>query len=99
MDVSIRICERLDTDADLLMERIRLSRRILLAPPPLSASLGAPVEPAALHVVRFGGPALSEGIESHNRRGDSWPLCRRSVSPTFSRGRRTFTIVLCMISE
>jgi DNA-binding transcriptional LysR family regulator len=48
IDVAIRVRERLDTDADLQMKRIGVSRRILIASPALLAKIGAPSTPAEL---------------------------------------------------
>ncbi len=48
IDVAIRVRERLDTDADLQMKRIGLSRRILVASPTLLAKEGEPTSPAEL---------------------------------------------------
>ena len=48
IDVAIRVRERLDTDADLQMKRIGLSRRILVASPALLAKEGEPTTPADL---------------------------------------------------
>ena len=47
-DIAIRVRERLDTDADLVVRRIGLSRRILVAAPGLLVSLGTPVVPTDL---------------------------------------------------
>jgi len=48
IDVAIRVRERLDTDADLQMKRIGVSRRILVASPTLLAKEGEPTTPADL---------------------------------------------------
>ena len=48
IDVAIRVRERLDTDADLQMKRIGVSRRILVASPTLLAKQGEPTTPADL---------------------------------------------------
>ncbi len=48
IDVAIRVRERLDTDAELQMKRIGLSRRILVAGSTLLASEGEPTTPAEL---------------------------------------------------
>ena len=48
VDVAIRVRERLDTDADLQVKRIGISRRILVASPKLLAMADAPVSPADL---------------------------------------------------
>src|SRR6202045_670807 len=48
VDVAIRVRERLDTDADLQVKRIGVSRRILVASPRLLADRGEPTTPAEL---------------------------------------------------
>src|SRR5882757_7091702 len=48
IDVAIRVRERLDTDADLQMKRIGISRRILVASPRLLAEMGKPSAPGEL---------------------------------------------------
>jgi DNA-binding transcriptional LysR family regulator len=48
VDVAIRVRERLDTDADLQVKRIGLSRRILVASPKLLATAGRPTLPTDL---------------------------------------------------
>lgn len=48
VDVAIRVRERLDTDADLQVKRIGLSRRILVASPKLLATAGRPTLPPDL---------------------------------------------------
>jgi DNA-binding transcriptional LysR family regulator len=48
VDVAIRVRERLDTDADLQVKRIGLSRRILVASPKLLATAGRPTLPMDL---------------------------------------------------
>lgn len=48
IDVAIRVRERLDTDADLQVKRIGVSRRILVASPNLLATSGVPKSPADL---------------------------------------------------
>src|SRR6201982_3191096 len=48
VDVAIRVRERLDTDADLQVKRIGVSRRILVASPHLLATVGVPKSPADL---------------------------------------------------
>src|ERR1700740_1158595 len=45
VDVAIRVRERLDTDADLQVKRIGISRRILVASPTLLAEKGEPTAP------------------------------------------------------
>ena len=48
VDVAIRVRERLDTDADLQVKQIGVSRRILVASPKLVAKAGAPTSPEDL---------------------------------------------------
>jgi DNA-binding transcriptional LysR family regulator len=48
IDVAIRVRERLDTDAELQMKRIGVSRRILVASPRLLAVIGEPSTPDEL---------------------------------------------------
>lgn len=48
IDVAIRVRERLDTDAELQMKRIGVSRRILVASPRLLAGMGEPSTPDEL---------------------------------------------------
>jgi DNA-binding transcriptional LysR family regulator len=48
VDIAIRVRERLDTDADLQMKRIGVSRRILVASPSLLAKTEAPMSPIDL---------------------------------------------------
>jgi DNA-binding transcriptional LysR family regulator len=48
VDVAIRVRERLDTDADLQMKRIGVSKRILVASPKLLAKMDQPTTPAGL---------------------------------------------------
>src|SRR5580700_10376435 len=51
IDVAIRVRERLDTDAELQLKRIGVSKRILVASPMLLARMGEPSTPDEL--VRF----------------------------------------------
>jgi DNA-binding transcriptional LysR family regulator len=46
IDIAIRVRERLDTDADLQVKQIGVSRRILVASPSLLATTNAPMSPA-----------------------------------------------------
>lgn len=71
VDVSIRIRERLDTDADLMVKRIGLSKRILVAAPTLLGSLGTPEMPTDL--ARF--PLLSQ---EEQRESGAWTLTNRA---------------------
>ena len=78
IDVSIRVRERLDTDADLVMKRIGVSKRVLVASPTLLSTLGTPTTPAdlsrfpLLHQQEQPGPSTwvlanrNEGQESVN---------------------------------
>jgi DNA-binding transcriptional LysR family regulator len=64
IDVAIRVRERLDTDADLQMKRIGVSRRILVASPAFVTKHGKPAAPAdlgklpILHQEQQGGDIL-----------------------------------------
>ena len=66
VDVAIRVRERLDTDADLQVKRIGMSRRILVASPSLLAKAGVPTSPADL--ANF--PVLLQ----EERSGGTWHL-------------------------
>jgi DNA-binding transcriptional LysR family regulator len=66
VDVAIRVRERLDTDADLQMKRIGVSRRFLVASPNLLATAGVPTSPA--DIVNF--PVLHQEEQS----GGTWLL-------------------------
>ena len=66
IDVAIRVRERLDTDADLQVKRIGVSRRILVASPNLLATADAPMSPADL--ANF--PILHQDEQS----GGTWHL-------------------------
>lgn len=48
IDVSVRVREKLDTDADLVMKRVGVSKHVLVASPGLLASIGIPVTPSDL---------------------------------------------------
>jgi DNA-binding transcriptional LysR family regulator len=48
IDVSVRVREKLDTDADLVMKRIGVSKHVLVASPTLLANLGTPLKPTDL---------------------------------------------------
>jgi DNA-binding transcriptional LysR family regulator len=48
VDVAIRVRERLDTDADLQVKQIGISRRILVASPDLLTKTGVPMSPSDL---------------------------------------------------
>jgi DNA-binding transcriptional LysR family regulator len=66
IDVAIRVRERLDTDADLQVKRIGVSRRILVASPNLLATAGVPMSPVDL--ANF--PVLHQEEQS----GGTWQL-------------------------
>jgi DNA-binding transcriptional LysR family regulator len=66
VDIAIRVRERLDTDADLQVKRIGVSRRFLVASPSLLATVGAPTSPADLAKL----PALHQEDQS----GGGWRL-------------------------
>ena len=70
VDVAIRVRERLDTDADLQVKRIGVSRRILVASPSLLAAAGVPMLPADL--AKF--PILHQDEQS----GGTWDLTTES---------------------
>ncbi|MET4068175.1 DNA-binding transcriptional LysR family regulator [Bradyrhizobium sp. S3.2.6] len=85
IDVAIRVRERLDTDADLQVKRIGVSRRILVASPNLLAKTGAPKSPADLG--NF--PILDQDEQS----GGTWLLTAKngetsslSVEPRLASG-------------
>lgn len=48
IDISVRVRERLDTDADLVMKRIGVSKRVLVTSPALLKALGTPEAPSDL---------------------------------------------------
>ncbi len=48
VDIAIRVRERLDTDADVLVKKIGASKRILVASPQFVAEVGRPAGPADL---------------------------------------------------
>jgi DNA-binding transcriptional LysR family regulator len=66
IDVAIRVRKRLDTDADLQMKRIGLSRRILVASPTLLAKEGEPSTPADLGKLPI--------LHQEQQGGNSWFL-------------------------
>jgi DNA-binding transcriptional LysR family regulator len=65
IDVAIRVRDRLDTDADLQMKRIGVSRRILVASPMLLAKEGQPATPEDL--VKF-------SVLHQDHQGGAWQL-------------------------
>jgi DNA-binding transcriptional LysR family regulator len=66
IDVAIRVRERLDTDADLQVKRIGVSRRILVASPDLVARVGLPTSPADLADIPL--------LHQEERSGGTWLL-------------------------
>jgi DNA-binding transcriptional LysR family regulator len=66
VDVAIRVRERLDTDADLQVKRIGVSRRILVASPRLMVTAGDPKSPADL--------ANFPVLHQEEQGGGTWPL-------------------------
>ena len=56
VDLAIRVRERLDTDADLQVKRIGVSRRFLVASPSLLAEKGEPTTPAELASLPYPSP-------------------------------------------
>jgi DNA-binding transcriptional LysR family regulator len=96
IDVAIRVRERLDTDADLQMKRIGVSRRILVASPMLLAKLGEPMTPAEL--AKF--PILHQ--EQHG--GSTWHLTAKNgdtstvpIEPRLATG--SFDILIAAACE
>lgn len=96
VDVAIRVRERLDTDADLQVKRIGVSRRILVASPNLLATAGVPKSPADL--VNF--PVLHQEEQS----GGNWRLMTESgetssvsVEPRLASG--SFEILMAAARE
>jgi DNA-binding transcriptional LysR family regulator len=70
IDVAIRVRERLDTDADLQMKRIGVSRRILVASPMLLAKEGEPTTPAELGKVPI--------VHQEEQGGNTWHLTTKN---------------------
>jgi DNA-binding transcriptional LysR family regulator len=66
IDIAIRVRERLDTDADLQVKQIGISRRFLVASPDLLAKAGVPMSPSDL--ANF--PVLHQEEQS----GGTWHL-------------------------
>ena len=95
VDVAIRVRERLDTDADLQMKRIGVSKRILVASPALLAKVGQPAAPADL----AGFPTLHQ--DEHGR---GWQLTAENgqvatvqIEPRLATG--SFDILIAAIRE
>ncbi|GLR83626.1 LysR family transcriptional regulator [Bradyrhizobium iriomotense] len=96
VDVAIRVRERLDTDADLQVKRIGVSRRILVASPNLLATAGVPKSPADLG--NF--PILDQDEQS----GGTWLLTAENgetssvpVEPRLASG--SFDILMAAASQ
>lgn len=82
IDISIRVRERFDTDADLLVKRLGKSARILVAAPGLLKKLGRPLSPKDL--TRY--PLLHQQDQA---RPASWALANKSgVQETVSADSR-----------
>jgi DNA-binding transcriptional LysR family regulator len=85
IDIAIRVRERLDTDAELQMKRIGVSRRVLVAAPRLIAVLGEPTAPQdlarfpTLHLDPEGPSVWSLATEA----GDSQSV---TIEPTLATG-------------
>jgi DNA-binding transcriptional LysR family regulator len=85
IDVAIRVRERLDTDADLQMKRIGVSRRILVASPTLLAKEGEPTTPADLGKL----PILDQAQQGGNiwhLTADNGDTCTVAVEPRLATG-------------
>jgi DNA-binding transcriptional LysR family regulator len=85
IDVAIRVRERLDTDADLQMKRIGLSRRILVASPTLLAEGGEPMTPADLGML----PILHQEQQGGNiwhLTADNGDTCAAAIEPRLATG-------------
>jgi DNA-binding transcriptional LysR family regulator len=85
IDVAIRVRERLDTDADLQMKQIGLSRRILVAGPTLLAKEGEPTTPADLGKL----PILHQEQQGGNiwhLTADNGDACTVAIEPRLATG-------------
>jgi DNA-binding transcriptional LysR family regulator len=85
IDVAIRVRERLDTDADLQMKQIGLSRRILVASPTLLAKEGEPTTPADLGKL----PILHQEQQGGNiwhLTADNGDTCTVAIEPRLATG-------------
>jgi DNA-binding transcriptional LysR family regulator len=96
VDVAIRVRERLDTDADLQVKRIGVSRRILVASPNLLATADVPKSPADL--ANF--PVLNQEEQS----GGTWHLTAENgetasvlVEPRLASG--SFDILMSAVCQ
>lgn len=85
IDVAIRVRERLDTDADLQMKRIGVSRRILVASPTLLAKEGEPTTPADLGKLPILDQAQKGGNIWHLT-ADNGDTCTVAVEPRLATG-------------
>ena len=96
VDVAIRVRERLDTDAELQLKRIGVSRRIVVASPSLLAKMDPPTTPAGL--AHF--PILH-----HEEQGDStWQLTTENgetstvaIEPRLATG--SFDVLIAAASQ
>jgi DNA-binding transcriptional LysR family regulator len=96
VDVAIRVRERLDTDAELQLKRIGVSRRIVVASPSLLAKMDPPTTPAGL--AHF--PILH-----HEEQGDStWQLATENgetstvaIEPRLATG--SFDVLIAAASQ
>jgi DNA-binding transcriptional LysR family regulator len=85
IDVAIRVRERLDTDAELQLKRIGVSKRILVASPMLLARMGEPSTPDEL----FRFPTLHQDPEGPSvwhlatASGDAGPV---AIEPVLATG-------------
>src|SRR5580658_2335849 len=96
IDVAIRVRERLDTDADLQMKRIGVSRRILVASQTLLAQQGEPKTPEELgkypilHQEQQGGSVWRLTAES----GDTHNV---AIEPRLATG--SFDLLVAAVSQ
>jgi DNA-binding transcriptional LysR family regulator len=96
VDVAIRVRERLDTDAELQLKRIGVSRRIVVASPSLLAKRDPPTTPAGL---------ADFPILHHEEQGNSvWQLTAENgdistvaIEPRLATG--SFDILIAAASE
>jgi DNA-binding transcriptional LysR family regulator len=85
IDVAIRVRERLDTDADLQVKQIGVSRRILVASPDLLAKAGIPMSPSDL--ANF--PVLhqdEQGGGTWHLTADNGETCSIPIEPRLGSG-------------
>jgi DNA-binding transcriptional LysR family regulator len=96
VDVAIRVRERLDTDAELQLKRIGVSRRIVVASPSLLAKMDPPTMPAGL---------ADFPILHHEEQGDStWQLTTENgetstvaIEPRLATG--SFDVLIAAASQ